>query len=67
MAEFIVTRAHLKKACDTRNWDLLDKLLELSERDIDDKSYYTDTWGEWWGLLLECVYGNHVDVPDGRI
>jgi len=51
-----VTRAHLKNAVDTQNWDLLDKLLELSSKHINDASYYTDGWGEWWGLLLECVY-----------
>ncbi len=30
MPEFTVTRAHLKKACETRNGDLLDRLLEIS-------------------------------------
>lgn len=56
-----VSRAHLKKACDHRDWDLLDKLLELDNSNINDASLYTDTWGEWWGMLLECVYKNHVD------
>ena len=56
MTDFQVTRAHLKNACDSQNWDLLDKLLEISTKHIDDKAYYTDSWGEWWGLLLECVY-----------
>ncbi|HSH02626.1 MAG TPA: hypothetical protein VLL52_08930 [Anaerolineae bacterium] len=50
-----VTRAHLKRACDEKNWDLLDKLLALNDKHIDAANYYTDTWGEWWGLLYECV------------
>lgn len=58
MTNFEVTRAHLKNARDAKNWDLLDKLLEISNAHINDKSYYTDTWGEWWGLLLECAYQN---------
>jgi len=62
MTEFNVTRAHLKNACDSKNWDLLDKLLEISAKHIDDKALYTDTWGEWWGLLLECV---HRDYENG--
>ena len=53
-----MTRAHLKNACDNKNWDLLDKLLEIDCAHIDDASFYTDTWGEWWGLLLECVIQN---------
>lgn len=58
---FRVTRAHLKNACDQRNGDLLDKLLEIDNKLIDDAAFYTDTWGEWWGLLLECVYSSWVD------
>lgn len=50
-----VTRAHLKQAVDAQDWDLLDALLELDPGHVDDRSLYTDTWGEWWGLLLECV------------
>lgn len=50
-----ITRAHLKNACTLGQWDLLDKLLELDSTHINDRSYYTDTWGEWWGLLHECV------------
>ena len=55
MTEFSVTRAHLKNACDQRQWDLLDRLLEIDASGIDDKSLFTDTWGSWWGMLLECV------------
>ncbi len=63
MTDFQVTRAHLKNACDSQNWDLLDKLLEISTKHIDDNALYTDTWGEWWGLLLECIYrDNEVGV-----
>jgi hypothetical protein len=29
---------------------------------IDDNALYTDDWGEWWGMLLECVYRGQ---PDG--
>ncbi|OJJ16015.1 hypothetical protein BKI52_35170 [marine bacterium AO1-C] len=56
-----VSRALLKKAVDHKSWDLLDKLLEIDATHINDNSYYTDTWGEWWGLLLECVRHNHVN------
>mgnify|MGYP006275120443 CR=1 FL=1 len=55
MDDSYVTRAHLKHAVDTESWDLLDKLLEIDPGRIDDNSLYTDTWGEWWGLLFECV------------
>jgi hypothetical protein len=61
MIQFQVTRAHLKNACDQRNGDLLDKLLEIDNNYIDDSAFYTDSWGEWWGLLLECVYDNWAD------
>ena len=61
MNNFIVTRAHLKRACDEKAWDLLDKLLEIDRSHIDDKSLYTDTWGDWWGMLLECVYNNQIE------
>lgn len=53
--QFKVTRAHLKTACDQQNWDLLDKLLEIDNSLIDDNSLYTDTWGDWWGMLIETV------------
>lgn len=53
--EFKVTRGHLKDAFDRRQWDLLDKLLEIDGSRIDDPSLYTDTWGSWWGMLIEAV------------
>ncbi len=61
MPDFKVTRAHLKQACDSGDWALLDRLLEISRAHINDASLYTDGWGEWWGLLLECVYRNQAD------
>jgi hypothetical protein len=57
--DFIVTRAHLKTACENQNWDLLDKLLEIDKKHIDDNSLFTDTWGEWWGLLFHCIIRNY--------
>ncbi len=60
MADFTVTRAHLKNACEKRDWDLLDKLLEIDSSQINDKSLFTDTWGSWWGMLLECVMQKQV-------
>jgi hypothetical protein len=59
--EFKVTRAHLKTACDQQNWDLLDKLLEIDSSQINDNSLYTDTWGDWWGMVLETVRLGSVD------
>ena len=56
MNQYEVTRAHLKKAYELAQWDLLDKLLSLDNSHINDASYFTDTWGEWWGLLLDAVY-----------
>lgn len=56
MTDFKVTRAHLKSAFDQENWDLLDKLLETDSSGINDNSLFTDTWGDWWGMLLEAVY-----------
>ncbi|MBX7220065.1 MAG: hypothetical protein K1Y36_08970 [Blastocatellia bacterium] len=55
MQPFTVTRAHLKTALDEQNWDLLDKLLEIDKTHLNDNALYTDTWGEWWGLLVEAV------------
>ncbi len=52
----IITRGHLKKAVDTKNWDLLDRLLEIDKTFIDDRKYYTDGWGAWYGLLIECIH-----------
>jgi len=62
MSDYSVTRAHLRNACQEKNWDLLDKLLELDSSGIDDKSVFTDTWGSWWGMLLECCMN---EEPDG--
>src|SRR5689334_6347821 len=61
MPAFKVTRAHLKTACDAQNWDLLDKLLELDSSHVNDNALYTDTWGLWWGMLLETVQNGSVD------
>lgn len=55
MSAHCITRAHLKSAVENQQWDLLDKMLELDASHINEKSYFTDNWGEWWGLLLECV------------
>lgn len=60
MAQFQVTRAHLKKAFEQENWDLLDKLLELDATAVNDNALFTDTWGEWWGLVFEAVRSNSV-------
>lgn len=56
MTQFEVSRAHLKGAFDREDWDLLDKLLEIDCSRINDNSLFTDTWGDWWGMLLEAVY-----------
>lgn len=61
MIAFKVTRAHLKNAVDQKQWDLLDKLLEIDNGRINDNALYTDTWGEWWGMLLECVYQDQIE------
>jgi hypothetical protein len=62
MAEFEVTRAHLKSAFDQENWDLLDKLLEIDCSRINDNTLFTDTWGDWWGMLVEAVYRRSTDA-----
>ena len=61
MNHFKVTRAHLKMACDQQNWDLLDKLLEIDNSQINDNALYTDTWGEWWGLLFQAIISDNVE------
>jgi hypothetical protein len=61
MTDFKVTRGHLKCAVDQENWDLLDKLLEIDNSLINDNSLFTDTWGDWWGMLLEAVYKRSAD------
>lgn len=60
-SEFKVTRAHLKNACQKRKWDLLDRLLEIDSKFIDDKSLFTDDWGSWWGMLVEVIRKRSVD------
>jgi hypothetical protein len=50
-----ITRGHLKKAVDEKNWDLLDKILSIDKSFLDDRRYYTDGWGTWYGLLIECI------------
>ncbi|HRG77438.1 MAG TPA: hypothetical protein PLX69_22955 [Leptospiraceae bacterium] len=45
-----ITRGHLKKAVDTKNWDLLDKLLEIDNTFINDRKYYTDGWEPGMGF-----------------
>ena len=50
-----ITRAHLKKALDSRDWDLFDQLLVIDSSYINDPQVYTDTWGAWWGFLMECI------------
>jgi len=61
MQNLKVTRAHLKSAVDNQQWDLLDKLLEIDTSQINDNSLYTDTWGEWWGLLVECIRSEYIE------
>lgn len=56
-----VSRAQLKTAVENQQWDLLDKLLETDNSKIDDNALFTDTWGEWWGLLMECIYQDYVE------
>lgn len=59
--EFNVTRAHLKTAFAAEQWDLLDKLLEIDNSSINDNALFTDTWGDWWGMLVEAVRRRSVD------
>jgi exopolysaccharide biosynthesis protein len=56
-----ITRGHLKKAVDTKHWDLLDKMLEIDKTFINDRKYYTDGWGAWYGLLIECIHKESLD------
>lgn len=60
----LVSRSQLKAACEQENWDLLDLLLETDATQLDDKALFTDTWGEWWGLLMEVIYRGS---PDGLL
>jgi hypothetical protein len=59
--ETAITVGHLKEACSAANWDLLDYLLELDNAQVNYNSMYTDTWGEWWAMLLDVVYRGEVD------
>jgi len=56
----MVTRAHLKLSIIEKNWDLLDLLLETDNTLINDNALFTDTWGEWWGMLSECIFKEEV-------
>jgi len=56
----VVTRAHLKNAVDNKDWDLLDLLLETDNSRIDDNSLFTDDWGDWWGMLMQCIFTNKI-------
>ncbi|MBX0327417.1 hypothetical protein K2Z83_06970 [Oscillochloris sp. ZM17-4] len=58
MRPFTVTRAHLRAACESQSWDLLDKLLEIDPSRIDDNALFTDTWGTWWGMLIAAIVDN---------
>ena len=49
------------KAIGERNWDLLDKLLEIDNSHVNDAKLFTDDWGEWWAPLYECCLSNQVD------
>jgi hypothetical protein len=57
-----ISRSQLKAACEQENWDLLDLLLETDATHLNDKALFTDTWGDWWGLLMEVIYRKS---PDG--
>ena len=57
-----ISRSQLKAACEQENWDLLDLLLETDATQLDDNALFTDTWGDWWGLLMEVIYRK---APDG--
>ncbi len=51
----MVPRGWLKRAVEQKNWALLDKLLEQDNSQVNDNRMFTDTWGEWWSMLFECV------------
>ncbi len=57
-----ISRSQLKAACEQENWDLLDLLLETDATHLNDKALFTDTWGDWWGLLMEVIFRK---APDG--
>lgn len=41
---------------------MLDLLLETDATHLNEKALFTDTWGDWWGLLMEVIYRK---APDG--
>ena len=43
--EFLVTRAYLNNACDQRQWDLLDRLLECVMQNRSKASWFSSTEG----------------------
>jgi hypothetical protein len=51
----LISRSQLKSACESKDWDLLDKLLETDATHINDNALFTDTWGEWWGMLMFVI------------
>lgn len=57
-----IYRSQLKAACGKENWYLLDLLLETEAAHLNEKALFTDTWGDWWGLLMEVIYRR---PPDG--
>lgn len=61
MQNYQVTCVHLKLACEQKNWDLLDKLLEIDNSQINDNALFNDTWGEWWGLLFQAIVHDSED------
>ncbi len=56
-----ISRSQLKVACEQENWDLLDLLLATDATHIDDNALFTDTWGDWWGLLMEVIHRKSSD------
>lgn len=58
---FPVTRAHLKRAVEQADWDLLDRLLELDPQLVNENNLFTDTWGTWYGALYECTIRQKLD------
>ena len=59
--QFTVERHHLKNACQNSQWDLLDKLLELDNSLVNDNSMFSDSWGQYWGMLYELILRNEVE------
>lgn len=57
----MTTRAQLVRAVKTASWDLLDRLLAEDSRHLDDNALFGDDWGDWWGMLLQCVYDDEIE------